>query len=277
MYAIRSYYGFIYNILKKILIIRFSSIGDIIQCMAVTRGIKDTWPGAQLSWITRTDMAPMLKADPYIDKIYLFDRKLGLTGLVKMAVSMRQANFVITSYSIHYTKLYETNSNFKQFDCSKLDQWEVVFSHAASKGMYLHFKMQETENERLLDDGNTGVERKLYYRELIARFGHHLALNWNLGEECGANFNIGKKPLQNDAQRIAMAEYMGTHDPYKGHVVLHTAPGDQTRIYTPLLGNKSMLTGISIQTPYLNVHSETINWIKNSKNAEKIWVRNNFV
>ncbi len=29
-------------------------------------------------------------------------------------------------------------------DCSKLDQWGILFSHAVSKGMYLHFKMQES-------------------------------------------------------------------------------------------------------------------------------------
>ena len=34
-----------------------------------------------------------------------------------------------------------------------------------------------------LDGGAVGVERRLYYRELVARFGHELALNWNLGEE----------------------------------------------------------------------------------------------
>ena len=34
-----------------------------------------------------------------------------------------------------------------------------------------------------LDQGELGVERKLYCRELVARFGHALALNWNLGEE----------------------------------------------------------------------------------------------
>ena len=28
-----------------------------------------------------------------------------------------------------------------------------------------------------------GRNGKLYCRELIARFGHNLALNWNLGEE----------------------------------------------------------------------------------------------
>jgi len=33
-----------------------------------------------------------------------------------------------------------------------------------------------------LDSGELGNERKLYYRELIARFGHHVSLE-NLGSE----------------------------------------------------------------------------------------------
>lgn len=70
-----------------------------------------------------------------------------------------------------------------RFDVSKLAQWEVVFEHGTKKGMYLHFKTQERENDHLLDQGDLGNERKLYYRELIARFGHNLALNWNIGEE----------------------------------------------------------------------------------------------
>ena len=34
-----------------------------------------------------------------------------------------------------------------------------------------------------MDQGVFDIEGKLYYRELIARFGHHMAMNWNLGEE----------------------------------------------------------------------------------------------
>jgi hypothetical protein len=80
------------------------------------------------------------------------------------------------------------------YDCSKLDQWGVVFDHGTARGMYLHFKMQENEmdDDRIghdstpgrvpesLDGGKLGPERKLYCRELIARFGHALALNWNI-------------------------------------------------------------------------------------------------
>lgn len=40
-----------------------------------------------------------------------------------------------------------------RFDCSKLDQWELVFAHADRIGLYLHFKTQETENDQDLDRG----------------------------------------------------------------------------------------------------------------------------
>ncbi len=163
---------------------------------------------------------------------------------------------------------YVSNSNVYQFDCSKLDQWEVVFTHADSLGMYLHFKTQETENEMLLDNGDTGSERKLYYRELIARFGHHLALNWNLGEENG---HYGTTNQTTD-QRKAMADYFAANDPYQHHIVLHTAPGYQQDIYPPLLGAASKLTGVSIQTNWNNVHSETATWVQQSANAGKRWV-----
>lgn len=35
--------------------------------------------------------------------------------------------------------------------------------HADRMGFYLHFKMQEAVNDKLLDGGDVGVERKLYY------------------------------------------------------------------------------------------------------------------
>lgn len=98
-----------------------------------------------------------------------------------------------------------------RFDCSKLDQWEIVFEHMQRKGVLLHVVTQETENERLLDDGDTGPLRKLYYRELIARFAHHPALVWNLGEENGpAEFSPNG---QTSEQQKAMSNYLKASDP----------------------------------------------------------------
>ena len=160
----------------------------------------------------------------------------------------------------------DASGDYTRFDCSKLDQWEIVFEHADALGLYLHFKTQETENEMLLDAGNSGARRKLYYRELIARFSHHLALNWNLGEENGA---LGKSN-QSTAQRKAMARYFWDHDPYRHNIVIHNG-----KSFDDLLGDASRLTGVSVQTnkpDFSQVHGAVLRWVKKSRAAGKPWV-----
>ncbi|MBN1996258.1 DUF5060 domain-containing protein [candidate division KSB1 bacterium] len=159
-----------------------------------------------------------------------------------------------------------------RFDCSKLDQWEMVFDHMDRLGILLHVVTQETENELILDNGYTGVLRKLYYRELVARFAHHLAVTWNLGEENGyADFSVN---AQNDDMRKQMAEFIKTHDPYKNMVVLHTHSNSKFRdpILKPLL-EFEYLDGPSLQVGDVrNVHNVTKKWILASSNTKKQWV-----
>lgn len=158
-----------------------------------------------------------------------------------------------------------------RFDCSKLDQWEIVFDHAERLGIALHVVTQETENERLLDDGDTGPQRRLYYRELIARFGHHLAVVWNLGEENGpADFSPHGQTLR---QQRTMIEYLKKTDPYKNPSVLHTHASETYRypILDSLLGDKS-LDGPSLQLGnFRTTHVETLHWTHASKQSGKPW------
>jgi hypothetical protein len=154
---------------------------------------------------------------------------------------------------LHYDERY-------RMDCSKLAQWEIVFEHADRMGMFIHFKTQETENELLLDDGDLGIQRKLYYRELIARFGHHLAMNWNLGEEV------------NDAsttQKKAWAQYFYDNDPYNHHIVIHNGAN-----HYDLMGPGSKLTGFSLQTgrtDFSSVFARTKDYIERSLTEGKPW------
>ncbi|SDX61975.1 Putative collagen-binding domain of a collagenase [Lutibacter oricola] len=159
-----------------------------------------------------------------------------------------------------------------RFDCSKLDQWEIVFDHMEKLGLMMHIVTQETENELLLDIGELGVQRKLYYRELIARFSHHLAITWNLGEENGPLSWTPKG--QDDKDRKAMAKYIKTHDPYKNFVALHTHadPKAQDPFLNPLLGYE-YLDGPSMQTHHpKDVHRLIVKWINESQKAGKQWV-----
>ncbi|OEK08909.1 hypothetical protein A8C32_00560 [Flavivirga aquatica] len=164
---------------------------------------------------------------------------------------------------------YIDYNTYNRIDVSKMDQWEALFKHAQKLGLFLHFKTLEVENQGLLDNGGVGANTKLYYRELIARFGHHLALNWNLGEENGEWIKNHATPPQTSEQRLAMTHYFKNHDPYHHHLVIHN--GVQ---YDDLLGKNSGLTGPSIQThktDFNQVHGEVLHWLKASKKANLQW------
>lgn len=159
------------------------------------------------------------------------------------------------------------------FDCSKLDQWGIVFDHGTSHGMFLHFKLQENENddlrgkseqgkEQALDRGKLGAERKAYLREMIARYGHNLALNWNLGEENTQSL----EEIQEQARFIRQT------DPYGHPVVLHTFPHQQEEVYGRLLGQRDVLTGVSIQNSAVkNCHTDALKWVTRSDASGYPW------
>jgi hypothetical protein len=194
---------------------------------------------------------------------------------------------------------FASRGDKRHYDVSKLDQWQIVFDHAQSRGIYLHFKLQETEIDdnvrgnpfqpagrggrgargtpaagsptepapvvEALDGGALGPERRLYLRELVARFGYALALNWNLGEE----------NTQTPAQQRAMAQYLRDIDPYDHHIVLHTYPDAQDAVYEPLLGQPGVITGVSLQNPHDTAHERTLRWVRASEAAGVPWVTAN--
>lgn len=163
------------------------------------------------------------------------------------------------------------NERFR-FDCSKLAQWELVFDHMDQLGLMQHIVLQETENETLLDNGDTGKERKLYLREMIARFAHHPQVKWNIGEENGpAHWT----PIaQNTTQQKAMVSYLKDHDPYQNFVVIHSHSDFYNRdsLFNLLLGFQD-LDGMSMQINRKKyIHEVTKDWLKKSAAAGKQWV-----
>ncbi len=167
---------------------------------------------------------------------------------------------------------YTDPQDFTRFDVSKLAQWNQLFEHMQNQGVLMHVVTQETENERLLDGGDLGPMRKLYYFELMARFGHHLGLVWNLGEENG--YAEWSPPAQNDAQRKAMVRFFQDNDPYQHPVVLHTHAEINTRepVLEPLLGVEG-LDGISLQAHDRADAAEVVRkWKRRSKEAGHEWL-----
>ena len=89
----------------KFLVVRFSSIGDIIQCMGVVSGIRERFgQDVEIHWIARKDMVGTLSMDKRIDRIWAFDRETGLPGLLRMARELRKERF---------DYLYDAHSNIR--------------------------------------------------------------------------------------------------------------------------------------------------------------------
>ncbi|MEM9556411.1 MAG: DUF5060 domain-containing protein [Acidobacteriota bacterium] len=151
-----------------------------------------------------------------------------------------------------------------RYDLSKLAQWEQVFTHAQSRGIFLHFVLAETEpaNETYHDDGALGPERKLFYRMLVARFGHHLGLEWNLGEEN----DYGTAKLEE------FASYIKAIDPSDHPLTTHTKSGQYAAYYGPLLGNGDFdITSFQGSNSRTSMFDLVVDWRQQSAAAGVPW------
>ncbi len=151
-----------------------------------------------------------------------------------------------------------------RYDTSKLSQWNQVFDHMNTLGMQMYVVTQEQENDTglpALDQGMLGTERKLYYRELIARYGHHLGIIWNLGEE---NTN-------SDFWLRQFHDYIQDTDPYNHPIVIHTFPSQYNKVFDPLLST-DRLDGISLAIPTPpDTHDTVLYWRERSAEMGRPW------
>jgi hypothetical protein len=120
----------------------------------------------------------------------------------------------------------QAKANSNRFNVSKLQEWEDFFSYVQSKGIVLHIILND-------DSAWDGYNKDLYIREMIARFGHHPGIIWNVGEEANEIFsNEEQKALAADIQR---------KDPFNHPVTVHR------KTPWPFIGNSYFdLTSIQI-------------------------------
>lgn len=90
----------------RLLIIRFSSFGDIVQAIAVPQAFLDAFPGAQVDWLTREDFADLLRQQPSITNVVSYSRRAGFLGLVGLAWRLSRHG---------YTHIYDAHSNLRSW------------------------------------------------------------------------------------------------------------------------------------------------------------------
>ena len=85
----------------KILLIKPSALGDIVQALPVLTGLKRHWPEAEIDWIVNDTLAEILDGHPCLRRVILYPRKRW-TGLHRLpeikrwAARLREEKYDIT-------------------------------------------------------------------------------------------------------------------------------------------------------------------------------------
>lgn len=87
---------------QRILIVKLSALGDIIHTMPIAAGIKEAYPDTFIGWLVSRPYHELLEGCPYIDRIFIFERRRwgGLTnfwknrhGFAQVVRSIRESRF----------------------------------------------------------------------------------------------------------------------------------------------------------------------------------------
>ena len=72
------------------MIVKSSSLGDIIHALPLLNGLRRRYPQARISWLLNTEYVDLLKDHPQLDEVIPFDRRQfkTVTGAVKMTFKL---------------------------------------------------------------------------------------------------------------------------------------------------------------------------------------------
>jgi ADP-heptose:LPS heptosyltransferase len=111
--------------MPKILILRFSSIGDIVLTTPVIRCIKQQVPGAEVHYCTKQGFKGILEHNPYVDKLHL----LG-DSLKELVQQLKAENFdyVVDLHNNLRTRIIKTRLGKpgRSFNKLNYEKWLMV-------------------------------------------------------------------------------------------------------------------------------------------------------
>jgi len=79
--------------MAEVLIIKPSSLGDIVHGLLVAQSIKQQMPGARISWVARDVFAPLTRTCPVVDQTFVFERHGGVRAFTRLIGELRECPF----------------------------------------------------------------------------------------------------------------------------------------------------------------------------------------
>jgi ADP-heptose:LPS heptosyltransferase len=110
---------------NKILLIRFSSIGDIVLTTPVVRALKQQLPDSEIHFLTKESFAGLLTANPYISKIHTIRDKVA-----EVLPALRKENFSFIADLHHNLRSMQVKRGLgipsRSFPKLNIEKWLLV-------------------------------------------------------------------------------------------------------------------------------------------------------
>lgn len=79
--------------MTELLIIKPSSLGDIVHALQVATSLKAQVSHLRISWVVREIFAPIVRACEAVDHVYVFERNAGAKGFIRLTKELRKTKF----------------------------------------------------------------------------------------------------------------------------------------------------------------------------------------
>jgi len=128
------------NPLAKFLIIRFSSIGDIVLTTPVIRCLRKKFPDAQIHFLTKQSFKNIIASNPYVDKIHTLGDSF---ELMLHELKTEEYDYIIDlHHNLRTLRIKRFLKNVKSFSFNKLN---------VEKFIYTSFKINTLPKKHIVD------------------------------------------------------------------------------------------------------------------------------
>jgi ADP-heptose:LPS heptosyltransferase len=171
----------------KILIIRFSSIGDIVLASPVPRCIKNKFPNAEIHFLTKDQYTNLLAFNPYIDKVHVLDKSPAAKAL---ELKKEGYDYVIDLHNNLRTQIFKSilGAESQAFDKVNFEKWLAVNFKQMSVLPNIHIVDRYVNACKTLgiSNDNEGLDFFLNPEENIDEIGNQIGegyVAWAIGAQ----------------------------------------------------------------------------------------------
>ncbi len=176
----------------NILLIKPSSLGDIVMALPALSALRRNFPQAKITWLVRPEFAPLIEGHPHLDEIILFDRKSLGRAWYRPASLRELASLISRLRRSRFDAVLDLQGLFRSASLAWLSGCKHRFGPIWRKELAHHFYTTaippRPEWVHVID----------YYRKLLEAMG---------ASDTRVEFNLPAKPQAGAAARDLLSQH----------------------------------------------------------------------